>query len=259
MKIYIFVDMEGISGISGSDFVTNNGRFYQDGRKYYTMDINACAAGCFKAGAEQVLVRDGHGSGNHAIWEMLDPRVEIIQGRTTTGRRLPDIEGSAGIIFLGYHAMAGSSAALLEHTYSSATVQNVWLNGKAVGELGIDSAIAAEYGVPTIMVSGDDKLCAEASEWVPNAVACQVKSGYTCQGARLLSLERAHQLIESTAIEAVKKIGSIPLPKIHYPVKLRLELVERGINRSGQDISEIDARTIETETDSVEKAFFRIF
>jgi len=117
MKIYIFADMEGISGISGSMFVRGDGTHYALGRKYLTADINACAAACFEAGADEVVVRDGHGGGYSVLWDGLDPRVQLVQG-ATPGKRFFDIEGSDGVILLGYHAMAGTRSALLEHTYS---------------------------------------------------------------------------------------------------------------------------------------------
>lgn len=245
--------MEGISGISGSDFVTPNARFYQRGCHYYTMDVNACIDACFKAKADKVIVRDGHSSGNHIIWDNFDARAELIQGNTGN-KRFPGIEGCSALILLGYHAMAGAQNALLEHTYSSATIQNMWLNNIRVGEFAIDSAIAAEYNVPTIMVSGDDKICAEAKSWIPDIVTCQVKEGLSCQGALLLSKEKAHALIKEKTIEAIGKLDCIKAPQIDKPVKLRIENVERGINKTGNNIKIIDGRTIELINDTVEKA-----
>jgi D-amino peptidase len=124
MKIYIFVDMEGISGISGSEFISPSEDLNQTGRELYTRDVNACVKGCFEAGATEVVVRDGHGSGKHLLLDELDSRVTVIQGGTP-GKRFHAIEGSDAMILLGYHAMAGTLNALLEHTYSSAAIQNM--------------------------------------------------------------------------------------------------------------------------------------
>lgn len=260
MKIYIFVDMEGISGVSGSEYVLDTGRLYQAGRRYYTWDINACVEGCFAAGATEVVVRDGHSSGNHALWEELDPRVQIIQG-VDPARRLPGLDGADGMILLGYHAMAGTLDALLEHTFSSRTIQNMWLNGRLVGEIGIDAAIATEQGVPTIMVSGDDKACHEAAAWLPGVVTCQVKEGLGCQCARLLPRATAHRLITDKTAEAVGNIGQITPMAIERPVTLRREMVERTpIAREGTHpgVHIIDGRTTEVTADSVEAAFRRL-
>ena len=258
MNIYIFADMEGISGISGSDFVKPEGRLYNIGRKYMTADINACVRGCFKAGAKKVIVRDGHGSGTHVIWDELDERAELFQGRNDTAKlRFPHIDGCAGLILLGYHAMAGTRGALLEHTYSSASIQNMWMNGKPVGETGLDAAVAADYGIPTILVTGDDYVCREAREWIPGVLTCEVKKSAGCQGALLLPRAAAHQAIEDTAAEAVRRIGTIPLMKLSKPITLRTEVIERGtVPRDGENgIRLIDGRTYERTGDTAVKAW----
>lgn len=259
MKVYIFADMEGISGVAGSDFVMPDGRYFQDGRLYYTWDINACVRGCFDAEAEGVIVRDGHGAGNHLVLPELDRRAEVVQGYTE--RRMPGLDECDALILVGYHAMAGTQGALLEHTYSSASVQNMWLNGRLVGEIGIDAGIASDYGVPVVMVSGDDKACLEAKEWIPGVVTCTVKTGLTCQAARLMPLESAHELIEQKTCEAVGMIGRIPPMPVERPATIRREMVERKpipteFARPG--IKVIDGRTYEATADTVEQAFFML-
>lgn len=259
MKILIFVDMEGISGISGSDHVLSEGKLYQDARRYYTWDANACIKACYDAGADAVIVRDGHGAGNQFVTAELDPRAEVIQGQSP--RRLPGIEECDAMILLGYHAMAGTPNALLEHTMSSKTVQNYWLNGRKVGEIGLDAGVASDFGKPVIMVSGDDKACAEAADWIPGVVTCQVKVGLSCQGARMLSLDAAHKLIAEKTREAIGNIGQIAPMPIERPVTFRREMVERITVPNPfarPDIRVIDARTVETTADTVEEAYLRI-
>ena len=254
MKIYIFVDMEGISGISGSEFITPTGRYYETGRRLYTMDANACIRGCLAAGATEIVVRDGHSSGTHMIYEELHPAAALIQG-DSGGVRFPELAGAAAMILLGYHAMAGVSGALLEHTYSSASIQSILLNDEPVGEFAIDAAIAAEHGVPVIMTSGDDKLCREAATWLPEVVTCQVKKGLSCQGAAMLSMERAHRLIEEKTASAIGLIGRIPLRRVAAPVVMRREAVERcGVSRPHPQVKIIDARTCEITAASVGEA-----
>ncbi len=256
MKIYIFADMEGISGVSGSEHVSRrDGNRYEEGCEYFLMDANACIEGCVKAGADEVFFVDGHGGGGSISWKKLHPAAELIKGGHVD-KRFVDIEGCDALILLGYHAMAGTEAAILEHTYSSSTIQNMWLNGKLAGEFAFDSAIAAEYGVPTIMVSGDDKVCAEAKSFIPDIVTCQVKKSYSTQGARLLPMEKAHKLIEEKTMEAIGKKDSIKPPRIDYPATVRKELVER-CNPRVAGSKRIDARTVEfTSKDSLEKAFY---
>jgi len=260
MKIYIFVDMEGISGVSGSEFVTADGKRYATARKYYTWDVNACARGCFAAGADAVMVRDGHGGGNHLLWDELDPRLEAVQGTTGTVRMV-GLDECDALILLGYHAMAGTRGALLEHTYSSRGIQNMWLNGRPVGEIGIDAGIASDRDIPTILVSGDDYACREAEEWIPGVVACEVKKGLSCQGARLLPMKEAHARIERAAAEAVGRTAEIAPMPVDRPVTLRKEVVERGSipNAERPGLRILDGRTYEVTADTVEKALFGAF
>ena len=261
MKVYVLVDMEGISGIVRSDQVHFGETLYKtEGRRYLTADVNACIEGCFTAGADQVLVKDDHGGGLHMLWDQVDPRAEIIQG-TTYVQRMPFIDECDACILLGQHAMAGTQEAILEHTMSSVSWQNFWLNGRKTGEIGIDSAIAGENGVPTIMISGDDKACREAEEFIPGIVAACVKYGLAVEGGRLLSADAAHKLITGCATEAVQKIGQIKPHKVEPPVTARLERVSRGrlpVRGEKPYVKIIDGRTYEVTGDSVEQALWRL-
>lgn len=258
MKVYIFVDMEGISGVTGTDFVNANGPHYQTARRYYTEELNVCARACFEAGASEVIARDGHSSGNHMLWDQLDQRIQLVQGQTGVVR-MWGLEGCDALILLGYHAMAGTRGALLEHTYSSASIQNIWLNGRPVGEVGIDAGVAGDFGIPTILVTGDDFVCREAREWIPGVYTCEVKKACGCQGAMLLPRTVAHERLREATIEAVKHYKDIAPLVIERPVTIRKEVVERGYIPSDvgrQDLRVINGRTYEKTAPTVEQAFF---
>ena len=252
MKIYIFADLEGISGVSNSSFVTADGAKYALGCKFITRDVNICAQACFDAGADAVTVRDGHGAGTSILWESLIPGVELMQG-TAAGIRFPGIEGADAVILLGYHAMAGTPHALLEHTYSSKSIQNMWLNGKLIGEFGIDTLIAGEKGLPVIMTSGCDKLCKEAREFSPEVVTCQVKRSTHQQGCILLSPADSEKLLREKTFEAVRKFREGRIKPISVsPAVIRREFIERCEPADGL----IAPRTTEHEASTVEDAFF---
>ena len=252
MKIYIFADMEGISGIAGSMYVRSNESHYDLGRKFLTADINACVAACFEAGADEVVVRDGHALGYNVLWENIDPRVQLVQG-LTPGKRFFGIEGSSGVILLGYHSMAGVRGALLGHTYSSKHIQHLWMNGRRVGEFEVDTVIAGDYGIPVIMTSGCDMLCAQAKEFLPSVITCEVKKSTSQQGAMMLSSENAHKLIREKTIEAIAamKAGKCK-PVTVSPVTMRWEYVEFMEPMTGLCAD----RTVECTADTAEKAFF---
>ena len=259
MKVYIFADMEGVSGISAYEFVDIQTARYAQGCRYLTADVNACIRGCFAGGAEQVLVRDGHWNGRNILWDELDPRVELIQGNGVQPR-MPGLDECDALILLGYHAMIGTQQALLHHTFTT-EFQHIWLNGRPIGEFGLDAGVAADRGIPTILVTGDDKACAEALDWAPQVVTCQVKTGLAPEAARLLPMETAHRLIEEKAAEAVQKYREIPPLAIERPLTLRKEmsawnLLPTPISRP--DLRFIDQRTCEVTTDTMEEAIFRL-
>lgn len=260
MKIFIFADIEGISGVYAREQVSPDGIRFGEGRDFMTADINACAEGCKKAGADKVVVRDGHGGSYSVRWEKLSSAVdEVICGHSGSDR-FEGIDDCDGLILLGYHAMAGTAAAVLEHSMSSADIQNYWINGEKAGELAIDAGIAGEHGVPVIMASGDDKLCAEAKKLIPWAKTAQVKRGLTSFGAALLPAETAHNIIRDTAQAAVRDIAAMKELVYPSPVKFRVELVERRQtpNTHAKPFMKIiDGRTYEIEAPTMEEALYR--
>ena len=255
MKIYIFADMEGISGICGTPMVSSaeGGADYQRGRKLLTREINNCVKACFDAGADEVVVRDGHGGGRNVLWDEIEHDIELVQGWTPEVR-FAGIDGADGVILLGYHAMAGTQHAHLEHTYTSKEIQNMWLNGEKVGEFAIDAAIAGEQGIPVIMASGCDLFCAEAAACLPQVVTCTVKKSTGIQSAILYSPEKSAKLIYDKTVEAITKLkeGKMAPYTVATPATIRREYVER----MGPECGLVAPRTTERTADTVEKAFF---
>jgi D-amino peptidase len=174
-----------------------------------------------------VIVRDGHGGGNNVDPALINPRARLIQG-PTPGVRFKDIEGSEALILLGYHGMAQTKNALFAHSYSSASIQMMYLNGKPVGEIGVDASIAGEYNIPVVMVSGDDKTVKEAKAWIPGVVTCQVKKGTSHLSGKCLTLNQSHELITKKTMEALKKRNSIKPVKADYPATIRWDYIPDG-------------------------------
>jgi len=225
-KVYIFADMEGATGITCRPQILNG-----EGAERMTEGMNVCIAACFDAGATEVVVRDGHGSGKNVDPARIDPRAELIQG-PTPGVRFKNLEGSEAIIFLGYHAMSLTPNAILAHTYSSQHVQARFLNGREIGEIGLDALIAAEHKVPVVMVQGADDACREAREWIPGVVTCQSKKSITTPSGKCLSPEKSHKLLARKTKAALAKRKKISLLSPEYPAVLKTEKVAKGSVRT---------------------------
>ena len=253
-KVYVAVDMEGLSGVTCSEQVAAEGPRAAEGKQLMADDINACVAGCFAAGATEVVVWDAHASRANVDPKLVDPRAKLIQG-PTSGMRYRDIEGAEALILLGYHAKALTPNGVLAHSYSSATIQGMWLNGREVGEIGVDAAIASEHKVPVVMVSGDDKAAAEARAWIPGVVACETKKGTGPQSADLLPLADSRRRIKEKTQEALAKRKEIKLLAIKYPATIRWDYLPKGSLRTHNPaFKPVDnPRRVEKTGDSVEK------
>lgn len=259
MNIYIMVDIEGISGIYAREQVIPGESRFAEGRRYMTDDINVCVKACKEAGADKIYVRDCHGGSYTVLWDELTPDADYyICGRTDT-QRMEALDDCDALILLGYHAMAGTRAGVLEHSMSSTSVQNYWINGQLAGEVAIDAGIAGEHGIPVIMVSGDDKVCAEAKKLLPWIQTAEVKRGVTSFGAMLLPREKAHKAIYDATLRAVREAADAKAFTFASPVTFRAELTERSqppMTLGKPYMTRVDGRTYEVTAPTLEEAFF---
>lgn len=250
-KVYIFCDMEGCSGVTGS--VQIFGARADEGKRAMEGDINACITGCVAAGATEIVVRDGHAGGTNVDPAAIDQRAKLVQG-PTPGVRFKDLDGAAALILLGYHAMALTPNGVLAHSYSSATIQRMRLNGREVGEIGVDASIAAEHGVPVVLVTGDDKVTAETKAWVPGAATAQVKRGTGWQSADIVPVDEARALIRKATEEAVRRRADIRPVATKHPATLEWDYLPEGSLRThNPDFKPVaDPRRVKKTADTVE-------
>jgi D-amino peptidase len=213
MKILIAADMEGITGVTTWDQVDPSTAEYQRFRKLMTADVNAAVQGAFEAGATEIVVSDGHWHGSNILVEEVDPRVRLNSGLTTAPfSMMQGIDDTFdAVMFVGYHGRAGSENAVLDHTWSS-KLTGVWLNEIHVGEYGLNAALAGHFGVPVIMISGDQTACAQAQELIGDLEAAIVKQATGRYSAECLTPAVAGELIRSAARQAVQRLqaGNAP-------------------------------------------------
>lgn len=229
MKLLIACDMEGISGVVNWDQVDPSNPEHKRFCKIMTADVNAAIQGAASAGATEFLVADGHWNSTNILLEELDPRARLNSGSPSHLSMVQGVDsGVDAALFIGYHARVGSLNAILDHTWSSIRVNNLWLNGRLVGEFGLNSAVCGHFGVPVLMVTGDQTVCAEAKEWVQGVYTAVVKKAVGRFSAECLPIAVSQQLIRDTAEKAVRQFQVTKSPaalKIKTPVKLELEMV----------------------------------
>jgi len=241
-------DMEGISGIREQTMVQPAQPKYQGGRKLLMGDVNAAIAGAFDGGAEYVLVNDGHGGGPHFILEEMDPRAEY--ERPNSGANyLPGLDESfAGVFIVGIHAMAGTLNGFLDHTQSSASWYNYYINGRKCGETGQVAAGAGHYDVPVVLVTGDQAAAEEAREFCGEVETVAVKQGIGRQWARCLHPQVARKQIREAAQRAMDLVDKIKPYKIDLPATIKLELYRSDMADGyahHEGVERIDARAIQ--------------
>jgi D-amino peptidase len=215
MKILIACDMEGITGVVKWDHVDSKHPEYGRFRRLMTADVNAAIHGSFDAGADEVLVVDGHGGNTNLLLEELDARARYNAGSLPPFSMVQGVEtGPDAVMFVGYHARIGAPDAILGHTWSASRVANVWLHGELIGEIGINAALCGHYGVPVVMISGDQTACAEAAALLGPVETATVKQAHGNMAADCLSPEIAHEAICAAAARAVARLqaGESPAP-----------------------------------------------
>jgi D-amino peptidase len=227
MKILIATDMEGITGVTTWDQVTPGHPEYTRFRKQMTEDVNAAIRGTCEAGADEVIVADGHWNGSNILMEELDPRARLNTGSPSPFSMMQGINESVdGVIFIGYHARNGSPQAILDHTWSSKTVGNIWLNDILTGEYGLNAAVAGHFGVPIIMVSGDQTACEQVTDLLGDVEASIVKQASGRYAAECLSPDVTRDMICLSAQRAVERLteGDVPDPFVlELPIKVAIE------------------------------------
>ena len=217
-RIYISVDFEGAACVIGSaqpleslgTGINTSNLLFQQAQRLVTAEANAAVRGALAGGAGEVIIDDAHGCGHNLLYEELHPEARVLMGAPRPRRFAPIDNGFDGMMFVGYHAMSGVQDGILSHSYSSLSTHLLKLNGKPIGEIGIDAGFAGEFGVPVIFVSSDEAGCAEARKFLgKDVVTVATKKGLSRNCALSLSPAKAQELIEAGAKRAVERSGSI--------------------------------------------------
>jgi D-amino peptidase len=209
LKVYISADMEGITGLVDAEDVQPHGRDYERGRVMMTEDVNAAVRGAFDAGATSVLVNDAHGPMRNLLPDLLDPRALLIKGRPKPMGMLEGLTSEYdAVMCVGFHSRAGTLG-VLSHSFMGHEIEDIWLDDRPAGEIGLLHATAAALGVPVVLLSGDDSACAEMLAWNAGVVTVTVKHARDRFAAELLPVPEARAAIEATAKRA---LGGITAP-----------------------------------------------
>jgi D-amino peptidase len=231
VKVYISVDMEGVAGVNHPAPTARADNRYPDAVALMVGEANAAIQGAFDGGATEVLVNDSHGAMFNLRPAELDRRARVLQGQKAWSMvegAGPD-QGFGVALFVGYHARAGHPRGTIAHTYNSRPTATR-LNGRLVGETGINAAVLGAWGVPVGLVTGDDALAEEVADWLPWAERVVVKDAVGGSSAASLHPAAAAEMIAEGAVAAVRRAavagdGGLRPLEVERPVVIEVDYV----------------------------------
>jgi D-amino peptidase len=227
MKLYLSVDMEGITGLVDHTNVLRQKENYERSRKIMTDEANAVIYAGFREQCSEVVVNDSHSSMNNLLVERLHPETQLISGSVKPYSMVQGLDQTFdGAMFLGYHAKA-SMPGVMSHSMIFGA-RNMYIDDTNIGELGFNAYVAGYYGVPVLMVVGDDQTALEAQQLIPNVTTAIVKQAISRSAAKTLTPKKAEQLLQEKTAAAIQHKHLVkPLNPPKHPT-LRIEFANYG-------------------------------
>ena len=225
LKIYISADMEGVVGAVSGDQLSPGGFEYERFRKFMTAEVNAAIDAARAAGATEFVISDSHGNGQNLLIEELPDDVTVIRSWPRELSMMAGIDETFdGVIFLGYHASTANTRGVRAHTMSSASITGLRLNGIEMTEGSMAAAAAGHFGVPVIMISGDDVAVAENQVLLGNVEGAVVKWAKGFHSAETLTPEAGYEVIRTRTKSAIDRISRFEPYVLETPIELELTL-----------------------------------
>lgn len=231
MRVLISVDMEGIGGVVDPEDVTPGTAEYERHRLHMTDEASAAVRGVLAAepGAS-VLVTEAHGPFRNLVHERLDRRAELVRGKPKPDGMMSGVaDGVDAVVFLGYHGKAGTFGSVLAHTVNSRVIADVRCDGRSLGELGLNTALAAHHGAVPVLVVGDDSVAREAAAVAPGIHAVVVKRALGHRAAAMLHPSEICDRLElEVPVALAEREGVRPL-RFDGAVALEVDVLHPGM------------------------------
>ena len=219
LKVLISVDMEGVAGAVTGEQLGPTGFEYARFREFMTREAMAAVEGAKAAGATEIVVGDAHGNGQNLLIEQFPPDVRIIRSWPRRLNMVAGVDSSVdAVVFIGYHAGTNNLTGVRAHTFSSANLARVALNGTNVTEGSWNAAIAGHFGVPVVMMSGDDAAIAEVRKAIGNIEAAETKRSLGFHSAISLTPQAGVALIRERVQAALGRRGDFKPFRVQGPV-----------------------------------------
>ena len=222
-KVLVSVDMEGITGVVTGEQLGPSGFEYARFREFMTAEAVAAVEAAKESGATEILVVDAHGNGQNLLIERFPQDVRIIRSWPRPLMMVEGVDSTFGaVIFIGYHSSTTNPQGVRAHTISSANYAAVELNGVAMSEASINAAIAGHFGVPVVMISGDDAAVAEAQKIIGPVEGAVVKRSLSFHSANTMTPAAGQALIREKVKAGLAKRASLRPYVLPKPIRLDL-------------------------------------
>jgi D-amino peptidase len=224
LKVHISVDMEGVAGVVSTDQLSPGTFEYERFRGFMTREANAAVLGAIAAGATEVVVADSHGNGENLLIEVFPAeKVQVVRGFPRHLGMMAGIDQSFdAAVFIGYHASTNNSQGVRAHTFSSAQLTRVTLNGREVTEGAWNAAIAGQFGVPVVFVSGDEAAIEEVRGMVGPLEAFATKRPLSFHAAETVMPATSVAHIEAGVKAALGRLSTFKPYKVSMPVTVEI-------------------------------------
>lgn len=224
MKIYISVDMEGITGVNSAKQCAPGEERYKETCKQMTQEVNAAIEGARRAGAHYYLVNEAHGSMANIIIKELDEKARLIHGSNKALCQMEGLDTSFdAVFFIGYHAGEGAGDGILNHTLLGGTVEQIRCNGTILDEALMNAGIAGHYGAPVALITGDALVCDALKEKIPTVATVPVKEAIDRHTANSLHPKKSIELIKEGAEKVLKNIQELEIYRVSSPAQFEVD------------------------------------
>ncbi len=258
LKVFISVDMEGIGGIGTGKMVSGTGKDYALGRQLMTNEVNAVVKAIFSLVDADIVVNDSHGDMQNLLHTQLDTRVAYIQSNIKPLGMVQGMDASFdAVIFIGYHARAGTENGFLAHT-GSGSVKGLWINGVEVGEAGLNAFYAGALKIPVILYSGDETFVRQYNQLDPGKFSVTTKTSIGSSAAKLLHPDLVIQDLETKTVQAIKGISQHSYLPVKEPATVTIKFSQTthaDVVLGIPGVKRVDGTTVEFESKSMDEAY----
>ncbi|MDZ7373766.1 MAG: M55 family metallopeptidase [candidate division KSB1 bacterium] len=223
LKVYISADMEGVAGVVTEDQLGPSGFEYERFRELMTREVLAVIWAARECGATSFVVSDAHGNGENLLIDLFPPDVRVVRGGPRRLSMMAGIDSTfAAAILIGYHASTTSPRGTRAHTFSSARIAGISVNGQPIPEAAFSAAIAGHFGVPVVMMAGDDAALAEARQFLGDIEYAETKKTLGFHAALTLTPEAARSILAQKTKAALRRLASIPPFRFREPLRMTI-------------------------------------